>query len=154
MQMTSSCHTCKTKRLLKYTLLRIWRWKVKIDVNVTVRDNTRTYEIDAPNGLSIDQLQYWLGHNLHNATEKKVKNTERVAFSCDFTGKYATTAACDVPIEVVEKGVGAIKGWLANNEQEWEYYGETQVVNTDGMACMPYGLEINGCGIEDIHNGD
>jgi hypothetical protein len=50
--------------------------------------------------------------------------------------------------------VGSIKGWLANNEQEWEYDEPPVILDTDGMACMPYGLEINGCGIEDTLNGD
>jgi hypothetical protein len=127
---------------------------MKIDVNVTVRDNTRTYEIDAPNGLSNDQLQYWLGHNLHNATEKTVKNTEKVTFACDFTGTYKTTASCEVPRDIVIQGRLAIKHWLAENEADWEYEDANEVIDCDGMSGLPYGFEIDGTQIEDIHNGD
>jgi hypothetical protein len=114
---------------------------MKIDVNVTVRDNTRTYEIDAPNGLSNAQLQYWLSHNLHNATEKKVKTTEKVTFACDFNGTYKTTASCEVPRDVVVQGRLAIKHWLAENESDWEYEDANEVIDCNGMSGLPYGFE-------------
>lgn len=79
---------------------------------------------------------------------------ETVFFGCDFKGTYRTEARCEVPADVVAKGSKAIKTWLANNEHEWQYLEDGEIVDTDEMCGMPYGLEVDGVQIEDMHNGD